>query len=178
MLGLRPTPLKPETAAGGLKRVSYNRRPSAQGSDRSSGGWGGADRHCAVVQCKPQHDQSTELTEGSLTPSTRKWLRPTDVDPTQPIRQVHVGFRGWNSSSTDCFGSLIRERSLRSFFVLRASAGNGNAAIWSHTLIGRAWSYRSPFGRCASFDHQRKAVRLISCLRATLRPKGDLGEIC
>jgi hypothetical protein len=31
-------------------------------------------------------------------------------------RQVHVGFRGWNSSSTDCFGSLIRERSLRSFF--------------------------------------------------------------
>jgi hypothetical protein len=29
---------------------------------------------------------------------------------------VHVGFRGWNSSSTDCFGSLIRERSFRSFF--------------------------------------------------------------
>src|SRR5258705_13202171 len=32
------------------------------------------------------------------------------------LRQVRVGFRGWNSSSTDCFGSLIRERSLRSFF--------------------------------------------------------------
>jgi hypothetical protein len=32
------------------------------------------------------------------------------------VRQVRVGFRGWNSSSTDCFGSLIRERSLRSFF--------------------------------------------------------------
>ena len=31
-------------------------------------------------------------------------------------RQVRVGFREWNSSSTDCFGSLIRERSLRSFF--------------------------------------------------------------
>jgi hypothetical protein len=32
------------------------------------------------------------------------------------VRQVRVGFRGWNSSSMDCFGSLIRERSLRSFF--------------------------------------------------------------
>jgi hypothetical protein len=29
--------------------------------------------------------------------------------------RFQVGFRGWNSSSTDCFGSLIRERFLRSF---------------------------------------------------------------
>ena len=40
--------------------------------------------------------------------------------------------------------------------MLRASAGNGNAAIGSRAPIGRAWSCRNPFGRHASFDHQRK----------------------
>ena len=40
--------------------------------------------------------------------------------------------------------------------VLRASAGKGNAAIGSRAPIGRAWSCRNPFGRHASFDHQRK----------------------
>ena len=40
--------------------------------------------------------------------------------------------------------------------MLRASAGNGNAAIGSRGPIGRAWSCRNPFGRYASFDHQRK----------------------
>jgi hypothetical protein len=40
--------------------------------------------------------------------------------------------------------------------LLRASAGNGNAAIGSRAPIGRAWSCRNPFGRHASFNHQRK----------------------
>jgi hypothetical protein len=32
------------------------------------------------------------------------------------VGQSRFGLRGWNSSSTDCFGSLICERSSRSFF--------------------------------------------------------------
>src|SRR5690349_2036314 len=52
----------------------------------------------------------------SLTVRTKSVLHPaTDVDPIQSVRQVHVGFWGWNTSSTDCFGALIRDRSLRSF---------------------------------------------------------------
>jgi len=32
------------------------------------------------------------------------------------VMSLSATVRGWNSSSTDCFGSLIRERSLRLFF--------------------------------------------------------------
>jgi hypothetical protein len=51
--------------------------------------------------------------------------------------------------------------------ALRASAGSGNAAIGSRALIGRAWSCRNPFGRRASFDHQRKPCGSFLTPRAT-----------
>ena len=53
--------------------------------------------------------------------------------------------------------------------MLRASAGSGNAAIGSRALIGRAWSCRSPFGRCAPFDHQRKLCGSFLAIHALRR---------
>jgi len=65
---------------------------------------------------------SRSLTRQRLMASVRQLRSRTEhKDPKfrmcpRIVRQVRVGFRGWNSSPTDCFGSLIRERSLRSFF--------------------------------------------------------------
>jgi len=83
------------------------------------------------------------------------------------VRQVRVGFRGWNSSSMDCFGSLIRERSLRSFFCAssfcRKRKRGDRVACPDRPCLVMPKPFWPP---CVTWS-PTKAVRLISCLLAT-----------
>lgn len=92
------------------------------------------------------------------------------------------GFRQWNSSSTDCFGSLIRERSLRSFFCASSFCRKRKRGDRVRAPIGHASSGRNPFGRHGSIDHQRVAhflprgaatgAKLRPVHESTIRKKG------
>src|SRR5258705_11450265 len=79
------------------------------------------------------------------------------------VRQVRVGFRGWNSSSMDCFGSLIRERSLRSFFCAssfcRKRKRGDRVACPDRPCLVMPKPFWPPWVTCSP----TKAVRLISC---------------
>ncbi|MGL3213553.1 hypothetical protein [Bradyrhizobium sp. BR 1433] len=66
------------------------------------------------------------------------------------VHQVRVCFWEWNSASTDCFGSLIPERSLRSVFC-------ASSFCTTRTIIdGRT------LGFCKMFA-DRKTCKVIGC---------------
>jgi hypothetical protein len=89
--------------------------------------------------------------------------------------QFRFGLPKWNSSSMDCFGSLILERSLRSFCRPQASAGNGNGAIGTRAQIDRAWSCRNPFGRHATYScYPMEEGEHETCRRDRLNTHYDL----
>ena len=86
------------------------------------------------------------------------------------VRQVRVGFRGWNSSSRDCFGSLIRERSLRSSFCAssfcrKRKRGDRVACPDRPCLV-----MPKPFWPPCVILSLSKAVQLISCTQESPRP--------
>jgi hypothetical protein len=99
------------------------------------------------------------------------------------VHQVHVGFRGWNSSSTDCFGSLIRERSLRSFFCAssfcRKRKRGDRVACPDRPCLVMPKSFWPP---CV-IPSPTKSIRLISAVdkRVLTQPgpkrEGECGEL-